>query len=123
MLIDPTQTTHADLCAKLVEHARRRQRPPQSGKPPPRGLFGQLGRQQIQGMSVRQHRQQMHPPKLRRAQFMPPTAGEGARTNLRNGIVRHIRGQEFQQRVGANRRQRIHRDRILTGDATSVTPT
>jgi hypothetical protein len=123
MLIDPPQTTHAGLRAKLVEHARGWQRPPQAGKSPPCGLFGQLGRQQIEGVGARQHRQQMHPPKLRRTQLMPPPAGEGAWTNLRNGIVRHVWGQKFQQRVSADRRQRIHRDRILTGNDPSVTPT
>jgi hypothetical protein len=104
MLIDPPQTTHAGLGAEFVEHARGGQRPPQAGEAPPRGLFGQLRRQQIQGVGARQHRQQMYPPQLRRTQFMPPPAGEGAWANLRNDIVGHVRGQEFQQRVGADRR-------------------
>jgi hypothetical protein len=102
MLIDGPQPVHAHGLAKLMEHPRRGQCAPQPGEAPPRGLFGQLGHEQIERMRGGQHRQQMRAPQLRRTQRMPPPAGNVARTNLGNAVVGDVRTHQFEQLAGAN---------------------
>jgi hypothetical protein len=102
MLIDGPQPVHAHGLSKLMEHPRRGQCAPQPGEAPPRGLFGQLGHEQIERMRGGQHRQQMRAPQLRRTQRMPPPAGNVARTNLGNAVVGDVRTHQFEQLAGAN---------------------
>ena len=80
MLIDLSQSAHAQLAAKFMEHPRGRSHAPQAGKPSPAGLFGQLRDEEIERTGGRQPYQQMHAPQLRRAQNVTPTTSEIART-------------------------------------------
>jgi len=114
MLVDPPQPADAHLLAKLMQHARRRSLTTQLGKPPPDGLFGQLCHEQVHGVGGGQHCQQMRPPKLRGAQSMPPTTCGTARTKLRDKVIGHIVGNQFQQSIGTNRRQGIAHAKTLT---------
>jgi hypothetical protein len=50
MLIDPAQPAHADLLPKLMQHSHPQPLPAQSAESAPSGLFGQLGRHQIERM-------------------------------------------------------------------------
>jgi hypothetical protein len=106
MLIDPAQSAHPQLCAKLMEHPRRRTDAAQPGKASPGGLFGQLRDQEIERTGGRQPRQQMHAPELGCAQNVPPAAGEITRIKLGDEIVGHMAGEQFEKRVGADGRQR-----------------
>lgn len=105
MLIDPAQAAYTHLTAKLMEHPGGRPATPQTGKPSPGGLFGQLPDQEIERTGGRQPRQQMHAPQLRRTQTVPPPTGEITRTKRRDKIVGHVSGELFEQGVGANGRQ------------------
>jgi hypothetical protein len=88
-----------------MQHPGGGQRSPQPGEAPPRGLFGQLRREEIERMRRSQHRQQMGAPQLRRTQIMTPSAGEVARANLGDKVIGGIRTQQFKQAVSANGRQ------------------
>jgi hypothetical protein len=48
MLVDPPQSAHARLLAKLMKHSRGRPQMTQPGKPSPPGLFGQLRHDQVE---------------------------------------------------------------------------
>jgi hypothetical protein len=105
MMIDGSQPVHAHGLPKLMEHSGRRQCGSQTDEAPPRGLFGQLCHEQIEGMRGRQHRQQMRAPQLRRTQGIPPPAGKVARAHLGNEIVGDVRTHQFEQSAGADGRQ------------------
>jgi hypothetical protein len=106
MLIDGTQPVHAQTMPKLMQHPGGGQGVPQPGEAPPRGLFRQLGHDQIERMRGGQHRQQMRTPQLGRTQSVSPPASEMARANLSDKVIRGIGTQQFEQAVGAHRRQR-----------------
>lgn len=106
MLVDPPQPAHAHLLAELREHSRRRELSPQPGELSPRGLFGQLRHDQVQGVGGGQSRQQMHAPELGRTQVMPPPPGESARPKSGDEVIGHITGKQFEQGNRANGRQR-----------------
>ena len=109
MLIDGAQPTHAHSLPKLMEHPGGGQRAPQPGEAPPRRLFGQLGHKEIERMRGSQPRQQMRPPQLRRTQGVSPPAGEMARANFGNEVIRRVGTQQFEQARGADGRQsQIH---------------
>jgi hypothetical protein len=122
MMIDRPQPVHANGLSKLMEHPGRGQCAPQPGKAPPRGLFGQLGHEQIERMRGRQHRQQMRAPQLRRTQGVPPPAGKVARANLGNEIVGDVWTHQFEQAAGADRRQSQTHDWTLTQPLQQNTP-
>jgi hypothetical protein len=105
MLIDPAQSAHAEGSTEFVQHARGGTLPAQAGKAPPRGLFGQLGDEQVEGMGGSQQRQQMGTPELGRAQSVTPPAGEMAWTDGGDEVIRHIGTEQIQQADGAHRRQ------------------
>jgi len=104
MLIDVAQSAHAHSLTKLRQHPGGGQCAPQPGETPPRGLFGQLRRDEIERMRGSQHRQQMGAPQLRRTQIMPPPAGEVARANLGDEVIGGVRTQQFEQLAGADGR-------------------
>lgn len=106
MLVDPPQPAYPHLLAELREHPRRWQLSPQPGEPAPGGLFGQLCHDQVEGMGGGEYRQQMRPPELGSTQGMPASAGKGARTKSGDEVIGHIIGKHFEQRNGANGRQR-----------------
>lgn len=89
MLIDPAQAADPDLLAKLVQHPHARPMVAQPTEPTPRGLFGQLGHDQIERMRRRQQRQQMQAPQLRRTQGATPPAGELAWAQIVDERVGH----------------------------------
>jgi hypothetical protein len=105
ILIDAPQSAHPNSLTKLMQHPGGGQRVPQPGETPPRRLFRQLHRDQIERMRGRQHGQQMGAPQLRRTQIMTPTTGESARANLGDEIIGCVRTHQFEQAVGANGRQ------------------
>jgi hypothetical protein len=106
MLIDGTQPVDAQAPPKLMEHPGGGQDVSQPGEAPPRRLFRQLGHDQIERMRGGQHRQQMRTPQLSRTQSVSPPASGMARTNLSDKVIRSIGTQQFEQAVGAHRRQR-----------------
>jgi hypothetical protein len=111
MSIDPAQTVHADLCAKLMEHPSGWQGAAQSGEAPPAGLLGKLCEQEIERVCAGQQRQEMHPPELRGAQVMPPPASGLPWQKFGNEIVGHKLTETFEQGVGPRRGKRcIHLD-------------
>jgi len=122
MLIDPPQSAHADLLAKLMQHPRRRRLPAQPGEPPPHGLLRQLRHQQVQRMGRGQHRQQMDAPELGRTQGVAPATSKSAHTNLRNHAIRDIIRKPFQQSIGADRRQSCAHTQTLPESAALATP-
>jgi len=122
MLIDAAQSAHAHRLTKLMQHPGGGQRAPQPGETPPRRLFRQLRRDQIERMRRSQHGQQMRAPQLRRTHIMTPTAGESARANLRNEIIGGVRTHQFEQAVGANRRQSQTHARTLPHSSAQDTP-
>ena len=122
MLIDPPQSAHADLPAKFMQHPRRRQLAAQPGKPSPRGLFGQLRHQQVQGTGGRQPRQQMHAPEWGRTQVVATPTGEGARQKFGDEAIGDVVGNLLEQGVGANRWQSEAHARTLTETSALATP-
>ena len=122
MLIEPPQSAHADLLAKFMQHPRRRQLAAQPGKPSPRGLFGQLRHQQVQGTGGRQPRQQMHAPELGRTQVVATPAGESAGQKFADEAIGYVVANLFEQGVGANRRQRDAHALTLTEPSALATP-
>jgi len=105
MLIDVAQSAHARGLTKLMQHPGGGHRAPQPGEAPPCGLFRQLRREEIERMRGSQHRQQMGAPQLRRTQIVTSAAGEVARANFGDEVIRGVGTQQFEQAVGANRRQ------------------
>lgn len=122
MLIDGTQPAHAHSLSKLMEHPGGGQRAPQPGEAPPRPMFGQLGHEEIERMRGSQPRQQMGAPQLRRTQGVPPPAGELARANFGNEIIRSVGTQQFEQAHGADGRQNQTHAWILTQTTLQHTP-
>ena len=104
MLVDGAQPAHAHSLPKLMDHPGGGQRVPQPGEAPPRDLFRQLRHEEIERMRGSQHRQQMRAPQLRRTQGVPPPAGEAARTNFTNEVIRCVGTQQFEQAGGPDAR-------------------
>jgi len=69
-----------------------------------------------------QPRQQMRAPQLRRTQGVPPTAGELARANFGNEIIRGVGTQQFEQARGADGRQSQTHAWTLTDTTRQDTP-
>jgi hypothetical protein len=122
MPVDGAQCTHAQGLPKLVEHPGGGQRASQPGEAPPGGLLGQLCHEEVERMGRGQDRQQMRAPQLRRAQGMTPAAGEVAPANPGDELVGDVGTQQFEQAVGADRRQRQTHARTLTRTSAHDTP-
>ena len=122
MLIDAAQSAHVHRLTKLMQHPGGGQRAPQPGEVPPRGLFGQLGREEVEGMRGSQHRQEMRAPQLRRAQDVPPPASEVVRAKLGDEVIRGVRTQQFKQAVGADGRQSQTHAQTLPQTSAPNTP-
>jgi len=122
MLIDAPQPTHAHSLPKLMEHPGGGQRAPQPGEASPPRLLGQLRHQEIERMRGGQHRQQMRAPQLRCTQGVPSPAGEVARANCGEEVIGGVRTQQFEQAVGADRRQRQTHTPTLTRTSIPDTP-
>ena len=107
MLVDPSQSGHAQPCPKLVQH-------PHIGHPvlaaqaregPPRPLLRQHFDQQVQGMHRREQTQQVNAKELGGGVRVAPSAGATVRPDLIDEIVGDQRIQELKQRHGAGGRK------------------
>lgn len=116
MLVDASQTLHAEVLAELMEHPRRGTVAAQSRKPPPRRLLGQLRDDQVQRMGGSQQSQQVCAPELRCAQSVTAAARAFTGVKLGDEVIRHVRVQTFKQRARADYRECCNHAWTLTED-------
>ena len=92
MFVDASQSGHAQVVAKLVEHAHVGHRVAigQMGKAPPVPLLGEHLQQQIERVHRRQQRQKMDAPQLGRTENLPPSASWPAGQQLVDEIVGNV---------------------------------
>jgi hypothetical protein len=122
MLIDPAQPAHPDLLSELVQHAHPGPRSAQPAETTPRGLFGQLGDDQIERMRRRQQRQQMHAPQLGRTEGATAPAGELAGAQIVDERVGHIGRDQVEQANGPGGRKPGSHARTLPEPPRSTSP-